>query len=168
MAVFRTVQGNTGSWLLDADRTTRVTFEPGLDRGPALVAGVASDSSRPIRVEDEARSAGYNPAAANGACPAAERHRAARGGPRVIRTVSSRMFASALQYNSSTRGVSANARLRWESQPGSERFVVYDDERDSGVRGCSELLTRSFVVNVDRRFRLRAAASVVGLSRRST
>ena len=36
-----------------------------------------------------------------------------------------------MQYNSSTNLVSANVRLRWEYQPGSELFVVYNEERDS-------------------------------------
>src|SRR5207237_1353438 len=31
VAVQRTVQGNTDIWLLDADRTTRFTFDPSLD-----------------------------------------------------------------------------------------------------------------------------------------
>ena len=34
MAVHRTVQGNTDIWLLDADRTTRFTFDAALDRFP--------------------------------------------------------------------------------------------------------------------------------------
>ena len=34
VAVYRTVQGNTDIWLLDADRTTRFTFDPSLDRFP--------------------------------------------------------------------------------------------------------------------------------------
>ena len=35
------------------------------------------------------------------------------------------MFTSALvQYNSVAHSVSANVRLRWEYQPGSELFVV--------------------------------------------
>ena len=42
------------------------------------------------------------------------------------------MFASALlQYNSGTNAVSANVRLRWEYRPGSELFVVYNEERDT-------------------------------------
>ena len=46
------------------------------------------------------------------------------------------MFVSALvQYNSSTNLVSTNARLRWEYQPGSELFVVYNDDRNTLSRG---------------------------------
>ena len=42
------------------------------------------------------------------------------------------MFVSALvQYNSGINAVSANVRLRWEYRPGSELFVVYNEERDT-------------------------------------
>ena len=42
------------------------------------------------------------------------------------------MFFSALvQYNSSATAVSANLRFRWEYQPGSELFVVYNEARDT-------------------------------------
>src|SRR5204863_9127717 len=34
VAVYRTVQGNADIWLLDADRTTRLTFDPSLDKYP--------------------------------------------------------------------------------------------------------------------------------------
>ena len=76
------------------------------------------------------------------------------GGSRVIYTLSPRMFTSALvQYNSSTNALSANVRLRWEYQPGSELFVVYNDERDTRARGFPELATRSVVVKINRLFR---------------
>ena len=63
-------------------------------------------------------------------------------GARITYTMTPLLFASALvQYNSSTHTVSANARLRWEYRPGSELFVVYNEERDSDAaptcRGCS-------------------------------
>jgi hypothetical protein len=58
-----------------------------------------------------------------------------------------------VQYNSTARSVSANVRLRWEYQPGSELFVVYNDERNTLTRGFPELLTRSLVVKVNRLFR---------------
>jgi len=75
-------------------------------------------------------------------------------GSRVIYTMGPRMFTSALvQYNSTARSVSANVRLRWEYQPGSELFVVYNDERNTQTRGFPELLTRSLVVKVNRLFR---------------
>jgi hypothetical protein len=75
-------------------------------------------------------------------------------GSRVIVTMSPRMFTSALvQFNSSTSALTANVRLRWEYQPGSELFVVYNDERDTRLRGFPGLQTRSFVVKVNRLFR---------------
>jgi hypothetical protein len=75
-------------------------------------------------------------------------------GSRVTYTMSPQMFASALvQYNSSTNNVSANARLRWEYLPGSELFVVYNDERDTRTAGFPGLTTRSFIVKVNRLFR---------------
>ena len=64
------------------------------------------------------------------------------------------MFASALvQYNSSTNPVAANVRLRWEYQPGSELFVVYNEERDTLARGVPDLQNRAFIVKVNRLFR---------------
>ena len=75
-------------------------------------------------------------------------------GSRVIYTMSPRMFASALvQYNSAINAVTANVRLRWEYQPGSELFVVYNDERDTRARGFPELATRAVIVKVNRLFR---------------
>jgi hypothetical protein len=66
-----------------------------------------------------------------------------------------RMFVSALlQYNTSTNTTAANVRLRWEYQPGSELFVVYNDERDTRASGFPDLLNRSFVVKITRLFRL--------------
>ena len=45
------------------------------------------------------------------------------------------MFTSALlQYNSSSHAVSANVRLRWEYRPGSELFVVFNEDRDTLAR----------------------------------
>jgi hypothetical protein len=64
------------------------------------------------------------------------------------------MFASALlQYSSSDRAFSTNARFRWEYHPGSELFVVYTDERDTEGRGYPALENRAFVVKVNRLFR---------------
>jgi hypothetical protein len=75
-------------------------------------------------------------------------------GSRLIYTMSPRMFASALvQFNSSTNAVTANVRLRWEYQPGSELFVVYNDERDTRARGFPDLATRAVIVKVNRLFR---------------
>ena len=75
-------------------------------------------------------------------------------GSRTTYTITPLMFVSALvQYNSSTNTVSANVRLRWEYQPGSELFVVYNDERDTRLSGFPGLMTRSFIVKVNRLFR---------------
>lgn len=75
-------------------------------------------------------------------------------GSRVTYTVTPRMFVSALiQYNSSTNSVSTNARLRWEYQPGSELFVVYNDERNTLSRGFPSLAARGLIVKVNRLFR---------------
>jgi hypothetical protein len=76
-------------------------------------------------------------------------------GSRITYTVTPLLFASALvQYNSSSHSVSTNARLRWEYRPGSELFVVYNEERDSERAVLAPgLLNRSFVVKVNRFFR---------------
>lgn len=73
-------------------------------------------------------------------------------GSRITYTLTPLMFASALvQYNSSTRAVSTNARLRWEYRPGSELFVVYNEERDSDApSGLPGLFNRAFIVKVNR------------------
>ena len=74
-------------------------------------------------------------------------------GSRVTYTMTPLMFVSALiQYNSSTRSVSTNARLRWEYRPGSEFFVVYNDDRTTG-HGVPNLTSRSVIVKVNRLFR---------------
>ncbi|HUR33858.1 MAG TPA: DUF5916 domain-containing protein [Vicinamibacterales bacterium] len=73
-------------------------------------------------------------------------------GSRVTYTMTPLLFASALvQYNSSTHTVSANARMRWEYRPGSELFVVYNEERDSETAsGLQSLQNRAFIVKVNR------------------
>ena len=77
------------------------------------------------------------------------------GGARLTYTMTPRMFASGLvQYNSSLRSVSANLRFRWEYQPGSELFVVVNEERDTRVPGFPGLSTRSIIVKVNRLLRL--------------
>jgi hypothetical protein len=76
-------------------------------------------------------------------------------GARVTYTMTPRMFASGLvQYSSSLRAVSANLRFRWEYQPGSELFVVFNEERDTRGLGLPDLSTRSVIVKVNRLFRL--------------
>jgi Domain of unknown function (DUF5916) len=73
-------------------------------------------------------------------------------GSRLTYTMTPLMFASALvQYNSVTRIVSVNARLRWEYRLGSELFLVYNDERDRGaVMGRPELQNRALILKVNR------------------
>ena len=73
---------------------------------------------------------------------------------RVTYTVTPRMFVGGLvQYNSLSSSISANLRLRWEYQPGSELFVVYNDQRDTALRGTPLLQNRAFVVKFTRLFR---------------
>jgi hypothetical protein len=75
-------------------------------------------------------------------------------GSRVTYTMTPLMFASALvQYNSDARNVSANVRLRWEYRPGSELFVVYNEERDTLTRGVPDVRNRAFIVKVNRLLR---------------
>ena len=62
-------------------------------------------------------------------------------------------FGGLLQYNSSTDSLSANLTLRWEYRPGSELFVVYNDQRDTSLRGTTFLENRAFVVKITRLFR---------------
>ena len=76
------------------------------------------------------------------------------GGSRVTYTMTPWMFASALvQFNSASESLSANVRFRWEYQPGSELFVVYNDQRDTRGRGVPELTTRALIVKFNRLFR---------------
>ena len=64
------------------------------------------------------------------------------------------MSTSALvQYNSSIQAVSANVRFRWEYQPGSELFIVLNEERDTRTRRFPALANRSVIVKVNRLFR---------------
>jgi hypothetical protein len=75
-------------------------------------------------------------------------------GSRVTFTMTPLMFVSALiQYNSATHSVSTNARLRWEYGPGSELFVVYNDERNTLTSGVPDLATRAVIVKINRLFR---------------
>ena len=75
-------------------------------------------------------------------------------GSRVTYTVTPRMFVSALlQYNSSGNALGSNVRLRWEYQPGSELFVVYNEQRDTLTRGFSNLSNRALIVKINRLFR---------------
>jgi hypothetical protein len=73
---------------------------------------------------------------------------------RVTYTVTPLMFTSALvQYNSSNSVVATNVRFRWEYRPGSELFVVYNEERDSFSATNPDLRNRAFIIKVNRLFR---------------
>jgi hypothetical protein len=75
-------------------------------------------------------------------------------GSRVTYTMTPRMFASALlQYNSGTNAVSTNVRLRWEYRPGSELFVVFNEERDTLARRFPTLANRALIFKINRLFR---------------
>ncbi len=74
---------------------------------------------------------------------------------RLTYTIRPLMFVSGLvQYNSSINQVSANVRLRWEYQPGSELFVVYNEGRDTLRAGMPGLQNRSLVVKLNRLLRM--------------
>ena len=76
-------------------------------------------------------------------------------GTRVTVPLTPRMFTSVLlQYNSSNKSYSTNARFRWEHQPGSELFVVYSEGRNTTGPGYPDLDTRGFVVKINRLFRM--------------
>jgi hypothetical protein len=76
-------------------------------------------------------------------------------GSRVTYSMTPLMFASALiQFNSGIGAVSTNARFRWEYQPGSELFVVYNEERNTLTRSFPALNNRAFIVKINRLFRL--------------
>ena len=73
---------------------------------------------------------------------------------RTTYTVTPLMFVSALlQYNSSNNSLGANIRFRWEYQPGSELFVVYNEQRDTLTPRFPELENRAFIIKINRLFR---------------
>ena len=75
-------------------------------------------------------------------------------GTRVNFTMTPLMFTSALiQYNSATKVVSANVRLRWEYQPGSEFFIVFNEQRDGFASGFPTMTNRALIVKINRLFR---------------
>jgi hypothetical protein len=64
------------------------------------------------------------------------------------------MFTSALiQYNSDARNLSANVRFRWEYRPGSELFVVYNEERDTAASAFPDLRNRALILKINRLLR---------------
>jgi hypothetical protein len=75
-------------------------------------------------------------------------------GSRVTYTVTPLMFVSALfQYSSDSNSVASNVRLRWEYHPGSELFVVYNEQRDTRAVRFPALANRALVVKINRLFR---------------
>ena len=73
---------------------------------------------------------------------------------RVTYTLTPRMFFGGLvQYNAANSSISTNLRLRWEYQPGSELFVVYNDQRDTSLDRTPFLQNRAFIVKLTRLFR---------------
>ncbi len=73
---------------------------------------------------------------------------------RTTYTVTPLMFVSALlQYNSTNNSLGANVRLRWEYQPGSELFVVYNEQRDTLTPRMPVLQNRALIVKFNRLFR---------------
>jgi hypothetical protein len=73
---------------------------------------------------------------------------------RATYTVTPRMFFSGLlQYNSTNHTVGSNLRLRWEYQPGSELFLVYTDEHDTGAPGYPAVENRAVAVKINRLIR---------------
>ena len=78
---------------------------------------------------------------------------------RVTYTFTPRMFFGGLvQYSAVGNSLSANLRLRWEYRPGSEIFIVYNDQRDTSAfslrdRHWPVLENRAFVVKFNRLFR---------------
>ena len=72
-------------------------------------------------------------------------------GTRITNTFTPLMFASALvQYNSASHVVSANVRFRWEYRPGSEFFIVLNEQRDSTAQRFPALTNRALIVKINR------------------
>jgi hypothetical protein len=75
-------------------------------------------------------------------------------GSRVTYTMTPTMFVSALlQYNTGINAVSANVRLRWEYRPGSELFVVFNQQRDTLSTRFPDLVNRAVIVKANRLLR---------------
>ena len=73
---------------------------------------------------------------------------------RINYTLSPRSFLAAfLQYNTTANSLSTNIRFRWEYQPGSDLYVVYNSLRDTLAPGYPELNAQSFIVKFTRLFR---------------
>jgi hypothetical protein len=75
-------------------------------------------------------------------------------GSRVTFTATPLMFVSALlQYNSSSNVMATNVRWRWEYQPGSELFVVFNDQLDTLGARFPDVGNRALIVKINRVFR---------------
>ena len=73
---------------------------------------------------------------------------------RVTYTLTPRMFFGGLvQYNAANSSLSTNLRLRWEYQPGSELFAVYNDQRETALDRTPFLQNRAFIIKLTRLFR---------------
>jgi hypothetical protein len=73
---------------------------------------------------------------------------------RATYTITPLMFVSGLvQYNSTANAMSTNVRLRWEYQPGSELFVVYNDGRDTFGSRFATLQNRALIFKINKLFR---------------
>ena len=73
---------------------------------------------------------------------------------RINYTLSPRSFLAAfVQYNTAANSLSTNVRFRWEYQPGSDLYVVYNSLRDTLAPGYPELDTQSVIVKFTRLFR---------------
>ena len=72
---------------------------------------------------------------------------------RTTYTITPLMFVSAfLQYNSNNETMSANLRLRWEYQPGSELFIVFNEQRNTLTPRFPELENRALIIKINRLF----------------
>jgi hypothetical protein len=70
------------------------------------------------------------------------------GSMRLALALSTRLFANALlQYNSLDRRLSANVRLNWIHRPGSDLFLVINEERGSDA-ALWDLSARGIVVKI--------------------
>jgi TolB-like protein len=75
-------------------------------------------------------------------------------GSRMTYTMTPSMFASTLlQYSSSGKAVAANIRFRWEYLPGSELFVVFNEQRDTRALAFPALTNRALIVKINRLIR---------------
>jgi hypothetical protein len=75
-------------------------------------------------------------------------------GSRVTYTLSPMMFVGGLvQYNSTSRSMGANLRLRWEFRSGSELFVVYNEDRATLPGRFPTTNSRALIVKINRLFR---------------